>query len=89
MAAAASAPPPQTPHTIEAARPAGLGGAATPAGHPRLPVAACACHGPPSYNLGSGRSDCHKNRRLRRPLEASEDRQTLTSTQKIGVAGQK
>lgn len=47
MAAAASAPPPQTPHTIEAARPAGLGGAATPAGDPRLPVAACACHGPP------------------------------------------
>lgn len=40
MAAAASAPPPQTSHTIEAARPAGLSGAATPARHSRLPGSA-------------------------------------------------
>lgn len=89
MAAAASAPPPQTPHTIEAARPAGLGGAATPARHPRLPVAACARHGPSGYNLGSGTSNRCKNRRPRRAPAANEDRPTLTSTQSLGVAEEK
>lgn len=89
MAAAASAPPPQTSHTIETARPAGLGGAATPGEHSRLPMVAWACHGPSGSNLGAGTSNRNKNRSPWRDLAANEERQPLTYTQSLGVAEEK
>jgi hypothetical protein len=90
MAAAASAPPPPTSHTMESARPAGLGGAAKAQreirGSEQLPIA---CHGPLGSTRGSETSNRCKNGIFKDRRTANKDLQTLTYTHCFGVAEQK